>query len=144
MVIDLLNSEQENKYALNPNRLKQEILAAKKKIDWVVIDEVQKVPKILDVVHSLIEEKKIKFVLTGSSARKLKRGASNLLAGRAFVYNLYPLSCLEIGDKFELDQALRWGTLPSLRSLSSDREKKSYLQSYTLTYLNEEKSEGES
>lgn len=71
---------------------------SKKDLDWVFIDEVQKVPKILDVVHKSIEELKTKFILTGSSSRKLKRDGANLLAGRAFLYPLYPLTVKELGN----------------------------------------------
>lgn len=136
--INLLKPEIENKYSLNPERLEQEILALEKKPDWIFIDEIQKVSKLLDVVHSLIEDHQFKFILTGSSARKIKRGAANLLAGRAFVYNLFPFSYLELGSDFSLENALHWGLMPTIWSLNSDREKKTYLQSYALTYLNEE------
>ena len=106
--------------------------------EWVVIDEIQKVPKLLDVVHSLIESHKIKFVLTGSSARKIKRGAANLLAGRAFVYNMFPLCVEELGDAFDLHEVLRWGSLPQIFSWTSEREKASYLKAYIHTYFAEE------
>ena len=75
---------------------------------------------------------------TGSSGRKLRRGASNLLAGRAFVYNLYPLTAPELGDAFELDDTLRWGTLPGIYSLRAEDDKQAYLRAYALTYLKEE------
>ena len=67
-----------------------------------MIDEIQKAPKLLDVAHHLIQKKNIKFALTGSSIRKLKHGSANLLAGRAFLYKLFPLTFLELKDKFEL------------------------------------------
>lgn len=105
---------------------------------WVILDEIQKVPKLLDVVHSLIETNKQKFILTGSSARKLKSGAANLLAGRAFVYNLHPLTSVELGQQFDLEENLRWGTLPAITSFENDREKKSYLNAYVQTYFAEE------
>jgi predicted AAA+ superfamily ATPase len=87
--IDLLDPEQENRYALRPGELTDQIRATQGQFDWVVIDEIQKVPKLLDVVHSAIEAYGVRFALTGSSARKLKRDSVNLLAGRAFVYHLY-------------------------------------------------------
>ena len=71
----------------------------------VVIDEIQKAPRLLDLVHKLIETTSLQYVITGSSGRKLRRGASNLLAGRAFVYNLFPLTHREIGDAFDLSAA---------------------------------------
>ncbi len=79
LLIDLLKAEWEDELAKNPDYLIEVIRKQNKQPHWVVIDEVQKVPKLLDVVHHLIESKKIKFALTGSSARKLKRGAANLL-----------------------------------------------------------------
>ena len=105
----------------------------------VIIDEVQKLPRILDTVHQLIEEKKsIQFILSGSSARKLKRGGANLLAGRAFMFYLYPFSSLELGQQFDLDTALSWGLLPRQIHLKEKQEKEEYLKAYTLTYLKEE------
>lgn len=100
---------------------------------WVILDEVQKLPNLLDEVHRIIEEKKdIYFVLTGSSARKLKRSSINLLAGRAIYYDFFPLTAEELGDDFDLHQALRYGMLPSV---FSENDKKKYLESYIFTYL---------
>ena len=82
--IDLLDPELHSKLEVNPALLKAMVESRDKSSEWVVIDEVQKVPALLDLVHLLIERDKIKFALTGSSARKLRRGAANLLAGRAF------------------------------------------------------------
>lgn len=79
--------------------------------NWVFVDEIQKIPDLLDAVHLLIENEKIKLVLTGSSARKMKTSGANLLAGRAFVYRLYPLTHLELGKKFVLNDVLRFGSL---------------------------------
>ena len=138
--IDLLLPELENKYSLDPNTLILELAALPKKSrpDWIYLDEIQKIPKLLDVVHYLIENEKYKFILTGSSARKLKRGSANLLAGRANIYSLFPLSYIETADQFDLVTALQWGQMPSLIELKTVREKTAYLNSYTLTYLNEE------
>ncbi|OGQ08443.1 MAG: hypothetical protein A3G32_10165 [Deltaproteobacteria bacterium RIFCSPLOWO2_12_FULL_40_28] len=135
--VDLLEPEIETLFSKNPSQLKQGILA-KPKTKWVILDEIQKVPKLLDVVHQLIESTKIKFALTGSSARKLKRGGANLLAGRAFLNTLYPLTFLELGTTFDLVQSLKWGGLPKIYSLTTDDEKKSYLKTYAHTYLKEE------
>lgn len=115
-----------------------ELKIQKSKIEWVFIDEVQKVPKLLDVVHMSIEKLKQKFILTGSSARKLKRGGANLLAGRAFLYSMFPLSYLEIKNNYDLSKVLKWGTLPKLQSLPEDEDKKQYLKSYYQVYLKEE------
>lgn len=136
LYIDLLEDRMESRYSRDPDLLISDIRALPN-CDWVIVDEIQKLPKLLDIAHKLIEEKKIKFILTGSSARKLKRGGANLLAGRAFLYHLYPLSVLELKDRFELTEALHWGMLPKIFSLdNSDRKK--FLTSYTKTYLKEE------
>ncbi|MBN8536706.1 MAG: ATP-binding protein [Deltaproteobacteria bacterium] len=137
-VLNLLDPEIEDYYAKTPKRIEQEYISLKKKPDWIVIDEIQKVPRLLDMVHLMIESKNVKFILTGSSARKLKRGSSNLLAGRAFVHEMYPLSPLELADEFNLIKFLHWGGLPKIYSLYNDFDKRKYLQSYVLTYLNEE------
>jgi len=136
--IDLLNPELARKYLLQPAVFVQELAARKPVPDWVIIDEVQKVPALLDLIHQQIESGKQKFILSGSSARKLKRGAANLLAGRAFVYNLYPLTAKEIGRGFNLEEALHWGTLPKLLDLPDLLDKKEYLRAYSNTYLREE------
>jgi len=102
---------------------------------WVVIDEVQKVPGILDEVHRLIERNKLHFVLSGSSARKLRRGAANLLAGRAVVEHLFPLVSAELGFDIEVAGALARGTLPV--AVTGD-DPQSYLTAYAQTYLQEE------
>lgn len=95
-------------------------------------------PRLLNIVHRLIETTTKRFVLTGSSARKLRRGASNLLAGRAFVYNLYPFTVPELGDALSLNDALSWGTLPRIYSLLHEEDKREYVRAYALTYLKEE------
>lgn len=135
--VDFLDPESEARFSRNPSFLKQEI-AEQHKIQWVVLDEIQKVPKILDVVHQLIESTKIKFALTGSSARKLKRGGANLLAGRAFLNTLHPLIYSELDQQFDLLTYLKWGGLPKIYSLDSDEEKKEYLKTYAHVYLKEE------
>ena len=106
--------------------------------EWIVLDEVQRLPKLLNSVHRLIEKNGQKFALTGSSSRKLKRGAANLLAGRAFVNALFPLCSVELEKDFDLGQILHWGSLPKIFHLSSPEEKKAYLRSYCLTYVKEE------
>ncbi len=98
----------------------------------------QKIPKLLDLVHKAIEDYGINFALTGSSARKLKRGGANLLAGSAFVLEFFPLTADEIGSKLQLASALAWGTLPKIYDFQEDRDKKRYLDSYVHTYIREE------
>ena len=102
------------------------------------MDEVQKLPQLLDVAHQMIEQNRIKFALTGSSARKLKRGGANLLAGRAFVYNLYPLTFSEMMSHFVLEDTLKWGSLPKITTFTSDVERRMFLEAYVDTYLREE------
>lgn len=104
----------------------------------VVIDEVQKQPKLLDVVHSILARQSRQFILTGSSARKLKRGTSNLLAGRAFVLHLYPFSYQELGASFDLSSALQYGLLTQVCQFDTSKDKQRYLQAYTQTYIREE------
>jgi uncharacterized protein len=101
----------------------------------VILDEVQKVPSVLDEVHRLIEKKKIQFVLTGSSARKLKKQGVNLLAGRALTHSMYPLTARELGSAFSLEKAIQFGMLPM--SITSPHPKR-YLESYVKTYLKQE------
>ena len=108
-------------------------------ITHVVIDEIQKLPKLLDVIHRMMNEGTKKyFLLTGSSARKLKKGAANLLAGRAFVKYLYPLTFLELGDDFSLSHHLKYGGLPAVYQFNNDDDVQQYLEAYTLIYLKEE------
>jgi uncharacterized protein len=138
LYINLLNPEQETRYSRNPNDLYAEVKTLPEYKTHIIIDEVQKIPKLLDIVHDIIEGTNKVFILTGSSARKLKGGGANLLAGRAFVYHLFPFSFLELGDKFNLESALRWGTLPKCVFYEREDEKKRFLQAYTYTYLKEE------
>lgn len=136
--IDLLHPDQEKKYLLRPQTLYEEIEARQQDLELVVIDEVQKVPALLDIVHLCIFKFNTVFALTGSSARKLKRGQANLLAGRAFTYHLHPFSFLELEKKFSLSEVLTWGSLPSLRQLSSEELKRDYLRAYIYNYIKEE------
>lgn len=89
---DLLDANTKEMLAKNPNVLEAIFKALPEKIKYIVIDEIQKVPKLLNLVHKLIESTNKIFILSGSSARKLKHGCANLLAGRAFIYNLFPLT----------------------------------------------------
>ncbi len=135
---DLLDPLEEDRFARDPNELKNIVLALPKKTKYIVLDEIQKVPKLLNVVHHLITETDKKFIMTGSSARKLKYGGANLLAGRAFIYHLFPFTYLELGNQFDLSDALHWGMLPSIYTFKTNNEKALFLQSYSLTYLKEE------
>lgn len=133
--IDLLQPDVFRTLSSRPERLKELVLGNpdKKKI---VIDEVQRVPNLLTIVHSLIEEKKnYQFVLTGSSARKLKRSGIDLLAGRALYCSLHPFMAAELGDKFDFEHALNYGLIPLVWSASNPQ---AILESYLLLYLREE------
>ena len=101
--------------------------------NFIVIDEIQKIPSLTDEVHRLIELKKWKFILTGSSARKLKQRKSNLLGGRALEKKFYPLTANELGDDFNLTSSLTYGHLPSVHSIKGIN-KLDYLKSYISVY----------
>ncbi len=135
---DLLDADIQQTFQLRPQALEERLRALPDTVEWIILDEIQKIPGLLDVVHREIERGRFKFALTGSSARKLKRGAANLLAGRAFVYHLFPLTHSEIGAGFDIENVLQWGSLPKIFSLSSDSDKRDFLRGYTHTYLQEE------
>lgn len=108
-------------------------------ISHVLVDEIQRIPLLLDEIHSIIESAKPRiFLMSGSSARKLKRANANLLAGRAWTFNLYPLTHRELGERFSLEQALTFGTLPPIYLGESDTDKTRTLHAYVDTYLQEE------
>lgn len=140
LYINLLDPIEEDRFARNPHELVELVEALDNDCNVVIIDEVQKLPKLLDIIHLLIETKQStkQFILTGSSARKLKAGGANLLAGRAFVYHLFPFSYFEVEKDFELITALSWGMLPRIFALTTSSARKKYLQTYALTYLKEE------
>jgi len=131
--VDLLEAELFNNLLANPQRLENLIPEGFK--DWIIIDEVQRVPELLNEVHRLIEKYKYKFILTGSSARKIKRKGQNLLAGRALTYYMHPLTVSELGKDFNLVHSLKYGQLPSVYI---EKDPKAYLESYVKTYLEEE------
>jgi predicted AAA+ superfamily ATPase len=141
--IDLLNSKEEDRYAKSPELLYDECRrdAQQARGAWVVIDEVQKLPVLLNTVHRIIETREFApplFALTGSSARKLRHGGANLLAGRAFLRHLFPLTHRELGERFDLVEALNYGALPKVFGLDDMDSKQDFLESYGLTYLKEE------
>ncbi len=103
--------------------------------EWVVVDEVQRLPSLLNEVHRQIADRRVRFALLGSSARKLKSAGTNLLAGRALRKAMHPLTAAELGDDFDLDEALRYGTIPLVWSAP---ERDEVLASYTQLYLREE------
>jgi len=135
---DLLDQSDFLALSRNPDEIWARASALPEKPSWVLIDEVQKLPEILDTVQKLIDREHLQFALTGSSARKLKRAGSNLLAGRAVVYQLYPLTYLELGDRFDLRNHLSWGGLPLVVNAKSDAQRARILRAYAQTYLREE------
>jgi predicted AAA+ superfamily ATPase len=110
-------------------------MADAKRTKLVVVDEVQRLPDLLHEVHRLIEARAFRFVLTGSSARKLKRSGANLLAGRARTLTMHPFTASELGARFELRKALRHGLLPTVWFVDDPSD---YLRGYVGTYLREE------
>jgi predicted AAA+ superfamily ATPase len=137
--IDLLKSSEYLKYQRNLSSFAEEVGALKKGA-WVIIDEVQKLPGLLDEIHSIIFERKgeISFALSGSSARKLKKSHANLLAGRALAKKMFCLSCLEMGDEFQLRRALQFGMLPAIENENDASLRSEKLDAYIETYLREE------
>jgi predicted AAA+ superfamily ATPase len=145
-VFNLLLTREYLRFSQDPDSFRNEILSLPKG-SWVVVDEVQRLPSLLNEVHALMEDHpaKYRFALTGSSARKLKRDGANLLAGRALVRKFFPLTHREIGSSYRLDRALKYGTLPRAWSnpaapehLPTDTQACEFLESYIETYLREE------
>jgi len=133
--IDLLEADEFRSYSARPERLKELLLAINEK-KTVVIDEIQKVPALLSVVHSLIERKLgFRFILTGSSSRKLKKTGADLLAGRVIKQELHPFMAVELGRKFALSSALKQGLLPLVFSAPDPG---AVLRTYVSLYVREE------
>ncbi|MYF77161.1 MAG: ATP-binding protein [Acidobacteria bacterium] len=126
---DLLETATWLALSQDPGRLAEELSPG---TDTVVIDEIQRLPQLLNEVHRLIEERRVRFLLTGSSARALRRGGVNLLGGRARTRVLHPLTRAELGSRFDLERSLIHGTLPSI--LFSD-DPRAALAAYAGTYL---------
>lgn len=133
MFFDMLDHGVYTRLLAAPERLGD--LIPKDHADWVVVDEVQRVPELLNDVHRLIESRRLRFVLTGSSARKLRQKGVNLLAGRALTRHMHPLTARELAEDFDLKRAIRHGCLPLACTGESPEE---YLKSYVTTYLREE------
>jgi len=133
--INLLESDAYLKYSANPMHLRDVVEGCSSQT--FIIDEIQKVPSLLDVVHDLIEKHPDRrFILTGSSARKLKRTTGvNLLGGRALEVHMHPFMAAELGERFSLDEALMYGTLPVILKY---KDKAAALASYLNLYIREE------
>jgi predicted AAA+ superfamily ATPase len=135
VVINLLKSSEYIPLSQNPSLLREKVDHLKKG-DWVLIDEVQKIPALLDEVHALYEEKGLNFALSGSSARKLKRGGANLLAGRALQCHLSPLIYSEYSKVADLKDVIEWGSLPGV--VTDPKNRIDTLSTYVETYLKQE------
>lgn len=138
LVINLADESEYRTFLHNPDELRHRINLTQPKT--VFIDEIQRLPELLNTIQVLIDQNKnsLKFLLTGSSARKLKRGSANLLPGRIFSYRLGPLSLLDLDFKMDSDKALEIGCLPEPYFMGSNKHAHKLLQTYTDTYLKEE------
>lgn len=135
LTINLADQAQFTRFLSDPGLLRRTIGSNKK----IFIDEIQRIPSLLNTAQALIDEdRSLQFFLTGSSARKLRRGNANLLPGRVHSYFLGPLVPLELGEKFDIDRACRQGLLPDLYLDESDSSWKKTLRTYAATYLKEE------
>jgi predicted AAA+ superfamily ATPase len=135
LYLDLLRMDVYRALTANPERLR-ELMDGNPGADTIVLDEIQKAPALLDEIHSLMESRKrIRFILTGSSARKLKRTGVDLLAGRALIRNLHPFMAAELGKKFVLERALKYGLVPLVMNA---QDPEGTLASYAALYLKEE------
>ena len=135
LYLDMLDASIFLELSRDPNRL-EAIIGDMPERNWVVLDEIQKIPALLDEVHRLMEKHRWRFALCGSSARKLKRGGANLLGGRALTLSMESFSGSELGESFDLEFALSWGTLPLVHEdpeMAAD-----ILSAYVNTYLKEE------
>lgn len=135
---DLLETDTFFRLSKEPHLFRQEMQSLKERgslVEPVIIDEVQKIPPLLDEIHSLIEKTKLSFVLCGSSARKLKRSHANLLGGRAWRFELFPLTTNELGKDFDLLTALNRGLVPSHYL---DQNYQRTIKAYINDYLKEE------
>lgn len=134
LIFDLLHMDTYVEFLERPSLLEEKI--PKNFDDWIVIDEIQRIPDLLNEVHRLIESSYYRFVLTGSSARSLRKKGVNLLAGRAHSYKMFPLTAEELGADFSLHESLQIGHLPAVQNHKANAEE--YLNAYIGTYLREE------
>ena len=135
LYLDLLDASLFLELSSDPHRL--EAMAANRPDGaWIILDEIQKIPALLDEVHRLIETRNWRFALCGSSARKLRRGGANLLAGRAITVNMESFSAVELGKSFDLSRSLEWGLLPMV--LREPKQAPDILAAYLDTHIREE------
>ncbi len=137
-LINLLHNDTYYRYLRDPGQFRREAEhKIKEGTQWIILDEVQRIPALLNEVHALLESSSVRFILSGSSARKLKRGGANLLGGRALLRYLHPFTVRELGTAFDLETALQWGTLPPLLGLEP-ADRRDTLKAYVEIYLREE------
>jgi len=133
--VDLLDASLFLELSRDPHAL-EAMVGDRPPAAWVVVDEIQKIPTLLDEVHRLMESRRWRFALCGSSARKLRHGGVNLLGGRALTLNMEPFSAAELGDRFDLASGLQWGMLPIIQFGRANAA--GLLSAYVNTYLKEE------
>ena len=140
LTIDLTSPATFRDYVTEPGRLEQELHAVPEQIRTILIDEVQRVPALLDAVQALVDRtpRRFRFLLSGSSARKLRRGQANLLPGRVHLHHLHPLVAAELGDDFRLDRVLAHGSLPGIYAQRDQAVRAEDLRGYVDAYLREE------
>ena len=135
LYIDLLSPDVFRRFSARPERL-EHLISGNPEAQNIIIDEIQKVPELLDVVHKVIENNRgLRFILTGSSSRKLKRGGTDLLSGRAANKTFHPFMASELGNTYNFEKSLTFGLLPLVTNSISPAET---LNSYISLYINEE------
>ncbi len=140
LFVDLLDPEEELRFKRTPKEFWEQLRGLKRN-QLVIVDEIQRVPALLDYVQKGIEELSLTFILSGSSVRKLRRGGANLLGGRALDLRLHPLTSIEVGSGFDIHKALSYGTLPIVVSSlldNKDEDARRRLKTYGTIYIKEE------
>jgi len=132
--IDLLDQSLHGTFLVAPDRFADRLRALRNG-SWVIVDEIQRLPGLLNEVHRFIEDKKLRFILIGSSARKLRSAGVNLLGGRALRRTMHPLLPEELGGDFSIERALQYGSLPIVQVSESPTDT---LLAYAQMYLREE------
>lgn len=140
LVLNLASPATYRDYVAHPERLEAELRAAPATTRTILLDEVQRVPALLDAVQVVLDSspRRFRFLLSGSSLRKLRRGHANLLPGRVHVHHLHPLVATELGSEFDLERVLAHGTLPGIYAERDSATRSADLSSYADTYLREE------
>ena len=135
LYIDLLSPDVFRNFSARPERL-EHLISGNPEARYIIIDEIQKIPELLNVVHKVIENNRnVRFILTGSSSRKLKRGGTDLLSGRAANKTFHPFMASELGNSYNFEESLKFGLLPLVTNSVSPSET---LNSYISLYINEE------